>query len=124
MRAIDIPAIRKRTEDTRKQYGFRWNQILHDRTDLLARVDQLQAALKALRAYTRKLTMARIPGNVTHTYALLEVSAACYDEIKEQLKVAGYDPAFGDAGEIDMHGIALTREALPTLLQEMAAETD
>jgi len=46
---------------------------------------------------------------VTRTYALLEVSAAAHDEIAAKLRGAGYDHAFGDEGEIDMHGIALTR---------------
>jgi hypothetical protein len=46
----------------------------------------------------------------THTYALLEVSAACYEEIKAKLEAAGYADAFhNDDGKtvIDMHGIAL-----------------
>ena len=51
--------------------------------------------------------------NVTHTYALLEVSAAAYDEIAAKLREAGYDHVFGGDGEIDMHGIALTRAAPP-----------
>jgi hypothetical protein len=72
----------------------------------------------------REIDMPRIPGNVTHTYVTLEVSAATYKEIADKLREAGYDHAFGDEGEIDMHGIALVREAQLTLLQEMAAETD
>lgn len=56
---------------------------------------------------------------MTHTYAVLHVSAAAYDEIKAKLTAAGYDHAFvpdwraGDV--IDMRGIALSREQLPTL---------
>jgi hypothetical protein len=46
---------------------------------------------------------------MTHTYALLEVSPAAYDEIAAKLREAGYNQAFGDEGEIDMHGIALGR---------------
>ena len=47
----------------------------------------------------------------TYTYALLDVSAATYDEIEKKLREAGYDHAFNDKGEIDMHGIALARPA-------------
>lgn len=43
----------------------------------------------------------------THTYAVLELSALAYNEIKEKLKEAGYDHAFMDNGEIDMHGIGI-----------------
>jgi hypothetical protein len=46
---------------------------------------------------------------VTYTYALLEVSAAAYDEIAAKLREAGYGQAFNSDGEIDMHGIALAR---------------
>lgn len=46
---------------------------------------------------------------MTHTYVVLEVSKACYDEIAKKLKEAGYDHVFND-GEIDMHGIALAIE--------------
>lgn len=46
----------------------------------------------------------------THTYALLEVSAASYDEIKTKLQAAGYGHAFLSNGTIDMHGIGVTRE--------------
>lgn len=44
---------------------------------------------------------------VTHTYALLEVSRATFEEIACKLRDAGYDHAFIEDGEIDMHGIAL-----------------
>jgi hypothetical protein len=51
---------------------------------------------------------------VTYTYATLEVSQACYDEIKAKLEAAGYQDQFhkgtGAARGhvlIDMHGIAL-----------------
>ena len=46
----------------------------------------------------------------THTYAILNVSAAVYDEIKKLLTAAGYEDQFHkDNGRavIDMHGIAL-----------------
>ena len=46
---------------------------------------------------------------MSHTYALLEVSAAAYDEIKQKLIDAGYRSAINEAAEIDMHGIALVR---------------
>lgn len=45
----------------------------------------------------------------THTYALLEVSEACWNEIATKLREADYRHAFGDDGEIDMHGIALVQ---------------
>lgn len=45
---------------------------------------------------------------MTHTYALLEVSAVAYEEVATKLRAAGYDHAFNADGEIDMHGIALT----------------
>ena len=44
---------------------------------------------------------------MTHTYALLEVSNAAYQEIKRKLVDAGYSHAIHSDGEIDMHGIAL-----------------
>jgi hypothetical protein len=50
---------------------------------------------------------------VTHTYALLPVSKATYDEIAATLRAAEYDHVFGDDGEIDMHGIALVIEKPP-----------
>lgn len=51
---------------------------------------------------------------VTHTYAVLPVSAAAYEEIKAKLEEAGYADQFhelsGRGVVIDMHGIALQRE--------------
>jgi hypothetical protein len=47
---------------------------------------------------------------MTHTYAILDVSADVYAEIEAKLQAAGYDHVFHeDDGEtvIDMHGIAL-----------------
>lgn len=44
---------------------------------------------------------------MTHTYAMLEVSRAAYDEIAAKLREAGYDHAFRPEGcrmAIDMHG--------------------
>lgn len=46
----------------------------------------------------------------THTYAILEVSAAAYEEIRALLEAAGYQHAFHD-DVIDMHGIALQARA-------------
>ena len=46
----------------------------------------------------------------TYTYAILEVSAPVYEEIRKKLAAAGYGDQFGkdDGAEvIDMHGIAL-----------------
>lgn len=49
--------------------------------------------------------------NVTHTYAILKVSQAAYDEISKLLRDAGYDHVFHEERPegvvIDMHGIAL-----------------
>ncbi len=47
----------------------------------------------------------------THTYALLEISIEAYEEIEQKLRQAGYDHAFSEDGHIDMHGIALVKEA-------------
>lgn len=46
----------------------------------------------------------------THTYAILEISAAAFGEIRSKLLAAGYDHAFhmdGDKIDIDMNGIAV-----------------
>jgi hypothetical protein len=47
----------------------------------------------------------------TYTYAVLEVDAATYDDIKRRLLAAGYEHAIGNDADhvetIDMHGIAL-----------------
>lgn len=49
----------------------------------------------------------------THTYVILEVSQAAYDEIKSKLEAAEYQHAFHEDREhgvvIDMHGIALAK---------------
>ena len=47
----------------------------------------------------------------THMYAILEVSEMTYAEIAGKLRVAGYDHAFRGDNEIDMHGLALVKEA-------------
>ena len=45
---------------------------------------------------------------MSHTYALLEVSAATFVEVLHKLREAGYDHAIDERlGEIDMHGLAL-----------------
>ena len=49
----------------------------------------------------------------THTYAVMEVSQACYDEIALLLLDAGYGHAFMEDGEIDMHGIAVKPKEKP-----------
>jgi hypothetical protein len=45
---------------------------------------------------------------MTHTYVLMELSQAAYEEIAAKMREAGYDHVFGADGEIDMHGIAVT----------------
>ncbi len=52
---------------------------------------------------------------MTHTYALMEVSRAAFDEIKAKLLAAGYDHAVHDDGAtLDMHGIALVVDPCET----------
>ena len=62
---------------------------------------------------------------MTYTYAILEVSAAAYDEIRGALEAAGYQDAFHDDGDgyevIDMHGIALRRD--PAVSPELTHPT-
>lgn len=43
----------------------------------------------------------------THTFAILKISQATYDEIRDKLQTAAYDHAFHENGVIDMNGIAL-----------------
>jgi len=48
---------------------------------------------------------------MSYTYALLEVSAAAYCEIRRLLQEADHGDALdASTGEIDMHGIALVRK--------------
>lgn len=50
---------------------------------------------------------------MTYTYAILDISAAAYEEIREKLEAAGHGQAVHDHGDyevLDMHGIALRRE--------------
>ncbi len=58
--------------------------------------------------YRAALNPLRVNRCMTHTYALLTVSRACYDEIASLLHGAEYEQAFMDNGAIDMGGIALT----------------
>lgn len=52
---------------------------------------------------------------MSHTYAILQLSAAAFKEIETKCREAGYEHAFDAAAEggltIDMHGIAV--QALP-----------
>lgn len=50
---------------------------------------------------------------MSHTFATLDVSPSAYKEIADKLRNAGYSHALGAGGEIDMHGIALTKEEEP-----------
>jgi hypothetical protein len=45
----------------------------------------------------------------THTFAVMAISPAAYDEIAAILRGAGYGHAFLDGGLIDMHGIAVEK---------------
>jgi hypothetical protein len=49
---------------------------------------------------------------MTHTYAVLELSAEAYEEIRRKLVTAGYDHAIRE-GEIDMHGIGVAVQKVP-----------
>jgi hypothetical protein len=60
-------------------------------------------------------------GRTTHTYALLEVSAAAYDEVASKLRACGYGSSINDEGEIDMHGIALVRSQPETSMDTAKA---
>lgn len=47
----------------------------------------------------------------THSYTVLEISPAAYDEIAGKLRAAGYDHCFTrETDEIDMAGIAVAKE--------------
>lgn len=49
----------------------------------------------------------------THTFAVLELSAAAFKEIRDKLEAAGYQHAFIKEDEeltIDMHGIGIKEE--------------
>ena len=46
----------------------------------------------------------------THTYAVMEVSPAVYDEIIKKLTDAGYEHAIMEDGTLDMHGIGLQEQ--------------
>ncbi len=65
-------------------------------------------------AFTKELPQIDVPAIVrrthTHTYVVMELSARAYAEIEEKMLAAGYEHAFGDDGEIDMDGIAVTKE--------------
>lgn len=51
----------------------------------------------------------------THTYALVEVSASTYQEIKKILEEAGYHHAIDEKfNVIDMHGLALRLDLTPS----------
>lgn len=47
----------------------------------------------------------------THTYALMDVSAETYAEIRRKLEEAGYQHAIMEDGVLDMHGIGIGTEA-------------
>ena len=51
---------------------------------------------------------------MTHTYVILELSPAAWQEISDKMRDAGYSHAFHDDTEhgevIDMHGIAVAAE--------------
>ena len=50
---------------------------------------------------------------MTHTYVVLRVSPAAYNEIREKLEAVGYQHAFLDDDRIDMHGLALQIQPEP-----------
>jgi hypothetical protein len=59
----------------------------------------------------------------THTFVVLEISQAAFDEIKAKLEAAGYQHAFNedeDGLKIDMQGIAVAAEKPPVKVQDMS----
>lgn len=54
---------------------------------------------------------------ITHTFVVLDVSKAAYDEIAAKLKAAGYGHVFhleyGHGVVMDMQGIAIANEEWP-----------
>jgi len=61
---------------------------------------------------------------MTHTYALLELSPPTYGEIADKLRAAGYEHAFGERGEIDMHGIGIATDEGARILKIFGIEYD
>lgn len=54
----------------------------------------------------------------THTFSILEISQAAYEEIKGKLIEAGYQQTIMEEGErevIDMNGIAITAEVFESV---------
>lgn len=54
----------------------------------------------------------------THTFSILEISQAAYEEIKAKLIEAGYQHAILEEGGqevIDLHGIAIKREVVESV---------
>lgn len=47
---------------------------------------------------------------MSYTVATMEVSKACFDEIKQKLLEAGYDHAISEDGMLDMTHIGLVEE--------------
>lgn len=66
---------------------------------------------------------------MTHTYATMDVSPATFDEIRSKLDAAGYGDQIERSGIhstedlIDMHGIALVRQAEPEPTPHADAKT-
>lgn len=63
---------------------------------------------------------------MTYTYALLDVSPACWQEIHDKLKTAGYENQFHDRGGwvvIDLHGIGLVTVAPMVIRDPDAPDT-
>lgn len=54
---------------------------------------------------------------MTHTFAILKVSNAVYEEIKNKLVQAGYGHALIEE-YLDMHGLALAKEDAVSLENE------
>ena len=56
-------------------------------------------------------SMVRQFGGATHTYVIMELTKASYEEIMSKMKDAGYDHVFNEHDGrqvIDMHGIAVS----------------
>jgi hypothetical protein len=63
-----------------------------------------------------------------YTYAILEVSDAAYEEIKNRLEIAGYQHTFNQDHEhgivIDLHGLALAKQKGDSMAKKDAKDKE
>lgn len=60
---------------------------------------------------------------MTHTYVLMELPPEVHALIEKRLREAGYAHAINSEGELDMRGIALTKEPGPNRVPELHCAT-